>query len=305
MSVTTRNKALSRAASKRPASTSSVQTSLEVANQLWFVSLDWVASTKVKPSWEGPFTEKQLLARLKSGAFGWAHFACGLTGDGEWTRLCELTPFREYAPQMPRNTLIREIRRAKSIPTKGKPFLHKTIWFLEFEGSEFGPLNEEEVGVVLRSGRLKGRLMGWREGMPDWRLVGDIPELMDLLGGALYGPKDKQVSVDERRKSRRVPLVAAVRFTFIEPGGAIDGPFVGICRDISKAGMLILSNRNPSSAAQVRVEVTPLGPKGFETFLAEARLIRVLPDQWGFSVLFLKIKDNVSLAIDQYMAENV
>ena len=212
---------------------------------------------------------------------------------------------------------------APKIASKTASKRKSAVWFLEYGGSEFGPLSEAEMEVVLKSGRLRGHLNAWRKGMTDWQSVQQIPELMKMLGAGLYGPgksgglgglsrktkllkqlpKEPPKKAADRRGNRRVPLVAAVRFSIGEPPSrSFQGPYLGICRDINPDGMLILSNQNPTSTSRVRVEVTPLGPTGFEVFIAEAKLVRILPDKWGFSIKFLKLRDRAREAIEKYMA---
>jgi hypothetical protein len=53
------------------------------------------------------------------------------------------------------------------------------IWFIFIKGQQEGPFTYLELS---RDDRLTPDVYAWREGMADWELVGEIPELKSLVG---------------------------------------------------------------------------------------------------------------------------
>jgi hypothetical protein len=187
----------------------------------------------------------------------------------------------------------------------------RSVWFLEFQGSEFGPLSLAEVQVILRSGKLKGQLFARREGVLNWMSVEEIPEFSDDVAATGKGKnkpesaQDSQDAQDERRVSRRVPLVATVKFNVPGDSTAGSNMYMGVCRDISTHGVLILSNRVPHGTTEaMQLEVSPLGSTGVEPFVAEVEVVRVLSDKKGFSVRFKKLDAVARAALQKYLSRH-
>jgi len=49
------------------------------------------------------------------------------------------------------------------------------------KGKDVGPLDETQLRQRISRGEITAATQAWREGMPDWKPAGDIPELKDLL----------------------------------------------------------------------------------------------------------------------------
>lgn len=155
------------------------------------------------------------------------------------------------------------------------------LWYLQFEGSEFGPLTLEEVRVIQKSGRLKGKLYAWHEGMEHWIPVDQLPQLPD---GVDPTPEN------ERRTGNRIPFLATVSFA-----GA-----VGICRDLSPTGVQIFSNRFPGSkGTPIDLALTPIAP--LPELKTSAEVIRILSDGRGFAARFTALEAPQRELLRKYM----
>lgn len=154
-------------------------------------------------------------------------------------------------------------------------------WFLQFQDSKFGPLSVDEVKVVLSSGKLSGPLYAWKQGMRDWEPVERVHDLAPFL-------KVARPSQDQR-VAKRIPFMAAVRFS--SAGARRDlATFTGICRDLSKGGMRVMSSSNPGfPGSLVNLTIEPVSDATLPLFSAEGVIVRLLPNNGGFSVRFAKL----------------
>src|SRR5579885_1229583 len=109
-------------------------------------------------------------------------------------------------------------------------------WFLQFQGSKFGPLSVDECKVVLGSGKLSGPLYAWKQGMRDWEAIEHIPDLAPFV-------KVSRPSEDQRG-AKRIHFMATVKFAGAGAGRDLV-TYTGICKDFSKGGMQVMSNNNP------------------------------------------------------------
>lgn len=152
----------------------------------------------------------------------------------------------------------------------------KGPWFVQFEGSQFGPLSLDEVWLVQKSGKLHGTIFGWCAGMPKWLPVSQIPELQELIH-----------KKDNRRKAERVPFLAAVSITVI---GERSEKVVGICRDISTSGISVLCPLVSAGAGStVEVDIMPTTEGMGGTLRLNGKIARVLPGECGLAVHFDKL----------------
>jgi hypothetical protein len=175
--------------------------------------------------------------------------------------------------------------------------MNKNVWYLQFEGSEFGPLTVSEALVVVKSGKLKGELYAWTPGFVAWKPITEVKELTELNG------QIKRIgSPSDRRSSTRVALLASVRYDnglMTQAGGQI---FPGICRDISEGGIQILG-QSFGGGSLVHMEVSPMNNdeiKPFETF---GTVRKLLPNNQGFSVQFKALPETAREQIAKYSAK--
>ena len=65
-------------------------------------------------------------------------------------------------------------------------------WFCQSPEGNKGPFTDEQMGEFLRGGNLGPDHMVWREGMPNWTRIAQVPE---LTGGASAAPPQPQGAV--------------------------------------------------------------------------------------------------------------
>src|SRR6516162_2823299 len=111
-------------------------------------------------------------------------------------------------------------------------------WFLQFQGSKFGPLSMDEVKVILGSGKLTGPLYAWKQGMRDWEAVERLADLAPFVTSA-----KRETGGKDQRRAKRIRFMAAVKFSGAGAGRDL-ATFTGICRDLSRGGMQVMSSSN-------------------------------------------------------------
>jgi hypothetical protein len=157
-------------------------------------------------------------------------------------------------------------------------------WFLQFQGSKFGPLSMDEVKVVLGSGKLSGPLYAWKAGMQDWEPVDRLPDLAKFC----TAPK-RDSDTSEQRRAKRVPFVATVKFAGAGAGANL-ALFTGICKDLSGSGMSVMSSNNPGfPGSLVTLTIEPVSDASLPRFSIEGVIVRLLARDSGFSVRFTKV----------------
>ncbi len=55
-------------------------------------------------------------------------------------------------------------------------------WFVLVDGQQYGPMSHEELRLSLQQKRVSATDMFWKQGLPAWVPLAEIPELSDLLG---------------------------------------------------------------------------------------------------------------------------
>jgi hypothetical protein len=175
-------------------------------------------------------------------------------------------------------------------------------WYLICDAKEFGPLTLREAVLILKSGRLKGKILARKDGMEQAVSVEEVAEL-DVNAHSLRKiVQVKHHKGEDKRVSQRAPLLAEVHFSSGEGVGDLS-VYSGICRDISVRGMLILATRCPTTlGVKVKLNVAPLKNQGIGPFTTMAEVVRILPDKNGFSVRFDKMPETALAALTSYVA---
>jgi hypothetical protein len=257
----------------------------------------------------GPLTLEQLSDGLSTGKFLFTDYVCNPANEQKWIRLYELPDFAGFVQKKPDHALYlralkvaagdkieldpsstkHNIPRVPQRPTGLQP------WYLQYEGSEFGPLAEAEVIKVIQKGKLKGTLCAWKPGQAEWKSVYEVPELKELLTQMrILMP----TLAPEQRVKDRVAFMATVHFALLNKANATPSfAHVGICRDISVGGMLVfhrgLTVKN-GDILQVRVNTTSTDVPSFEA-LAEVRFL--YKENEGFGISFKKLPTEIKAAI--------
>jgi hypothetical protein len=60
-------------------------------------------------------------------------------------------------------------------------------WFYGKDGTQHGPVSDQEIGGLLQSGQIDGTTIIWREGMADWLPLSQVPEFQSTVTPATAG----------------------------------------------------------------------------------------------------------------------
>lgn len=269
----------------------------------WFICLG-------KEAWKGPLTSSQLYQGIVNQEWSWGHFVSQEAEEGVWKRLCEQSPFIQWAPSTPSQEVIHQIQVAllekkqgsPNLPPPLPPALKPQKWYLCQAGVQKGPFSLEEMEAVIRSQPMKETTYAWHEGLPNWKRLRDFSEFASPLSPPITAP----VSVPpppqplEKRKFPRAPLVAELRL--------LQGTQVlkGLCRDVSLGGMQVLlpfPEQEPGTLLKLKFNVLPK-QEGLKPFVAEAIWVRSLEDGRGFAVRFHRLSDEAKAHLEAYLSHS-
>jgi hypothetical protein len=232
----------------------------------------------------GPYIEDELCSEMKLGRISLSDLAYSPQDPGKWRRLIKFERLLECQPEVPANDeLIRFEDEAlarmagKSPPIKNPPKKKKSepalsnpslglkdrIWYLQSQGAEFGPFSFAELGKILNSGKLAGKIYVWKEGLVNWmpvesleQLLADLPQAERTKGFVIEQSTNKRVHI-------RSAIVATVSMK-------LDGEIhTGLCLDISEGGLQVGKwSAKVKLGDSYSVIITPLGLTGirFKTF---------------------------------------
>ncbi len=57
----------------------------------------------------------------------------------------------------------------------------KNGYYIIIDNRQLGPLNEDEISILAKNGRLSENDFVWKEGMTGWRLAKEIPEIYKYI----------------------------------------------------------------------------------------------------------------------------
>ncbi|HEV8324491.1 MAG TPA: AgmX/PglI C-terminal domain-containing protein [Myxococcota bacterium] len=77
-------------------------------------------------------------------------------------------------------------RPAPSARPAADPFAaaRRYQWFVSVSAGELGPISFQELQERIAAGEADRHCYGWRDGLADWQLLGEMPELAALFGAA-------------------------------------------------------------------------------------------------------------------------
>ena len=276
----------------------------------WYIALG--------EKWVGPLTAADVYQKVLAQEITWAHFVWK-PGQADWKRICDLKVFQAAVPTLPGKAVQSSIETAVAVPVikKAPPSRAPTAkappptdaissqireWFLYINESQAGPFSTEEVTRFLTVGKVSEKAHGWRDGMGDWQELQKIEEFARFQKKMPAPPSaPKAAKKEEKRGAPRKPLVARLLLANSE---SVE---VGICRDVSIGGMQILTDTPPGPVGtRIKMNVSPPGNKksnGFDPFVAEGVIVRILEDGHGFSFRFEKLSNVSKLAIEKYIHE--
>ncbi len=81
-------------------------------------------------------------------------------------------------------------------------------WLVTTNGKEYGPMSKDELALSLQQRRCSATDLFWRQGMPDWKPLAEIPELSDIASSvppqaAQLPPLPGEISPEESELARK------------------------------------------------------------------------------------------------------
>ncbi|MGZ3695411.1 MAG: FHA domain-containing protein [Bdellovibrionota bacterium] len=129
-------------------------------------------------------------------------------------------------------------------------------WFLQFEGSEFGPLSFNEMKTIVGSEKFQGgQLFVWAEGLPTWTPIDKSHRIFQKRVDPM-APTDVSI--------RPAPLVAMVIWNKLEGGKKIK--ITGTCESISPQEITVVCKDKPADTTPFEIEISPRKGLGIERF---------------------------------------
>lgn len=269
---------------------------------IWYIGKD--------DMWSGPFRAKEIVQKLLDRQVSGLDFVWSPNSGNHWVRICAVSDFQGVLLQAPSQELIERIQEARhskendteeragqAASSKASPV--SQTWYLQYDGSEFGPLSLEEIQQIVNSKKLPGPLFAWRPGFAKWLPVKDVVELTKLIQETKLMQSTAQAS--NKRGKARLPFLATVKFT--TPGDISRDhlKFTGISRDISEGGMLIMAKDFIGKTGdQIFVRVEPASDVGIPNFEIVGQIRRVLEGKDGFGVEFKQMPKKLLAILKDY-----
>ena len=165
----------------------------------------WYADGNGSPT--GPFSSKEVVLRLQSGALSYASHLWR-DGLGKWTRIYELSEFKCLLPAEPSAALIQGLQRTQQTIQPTPPSVQQRqearVWFVYLDNTQFGPFAEAEVTSLIDSGRVKASTYVWKKGFAEWCFAEKVAELESIFKKTTVSTKG------DKREAPRKPFEARI-----------------------------------------------------------------------------------------------
>jgi hypothetical protein len=166
-------------------------------------------------------------------------------------------------------------------------------WFLQFDGSEFGPLSHKEMKVVVSSQKFQGgELFIWAEGLPTWTLI-------DKNHKIFGGPPTTQTGT--KSSWRPVPLVAMI--TWFVPGKAAKKKITATCESISLEDISIVCAEKISDTSPFEIEVSPRKGLGVERFQLKVKFDPNRISKKGYTLEIISMTSKTKMVLERFIRE--
>lgn len=167
-----------------------------------------------------------------------------------------------------------------------------SAWYLQFAGSEFGPLSLKELRVVITSKQFQGGVLyAFTEGLADW-----IP--VDKISKFLEGP------VSEFTATQRVGSGAAFSGTVhcILDRKKPDQKVTGSCEGITLSEITVAFKKPLDTKTSLfEIEVLPAPATGVGNFTATVKLDRSRTSGATQVLIFMQAAPGTKMAIERYL----
>ena len=259
-------------------------------------------------NWIGPMQASDVYAMIQNHQISWVHYVWR-KGQSGWQRVCEVEPFKEYAPDQSKPKTKPNDSQVK--PSRNEP----RKWFLSYQDSQFGPFSHSEILHFLKIEKITPRVHAWSQGMSNWKRIEEISEFqspekkLEEKSTSAYRARrnyshesSSRFPQKEQRANPRRPLLAKMILSDDQ------SVILGVCRDISMGGMQVLTDEAPvKTGTLIKMNVSPstneTGPN-IPPFVAEGQVVRILEDGRGFSFRFTQLSDTAKKSIEVYIESN-
>jgi len=89
------------------------------------------------------------------------------------------------------------------------------MWSVLIAGKTYGPYNISELAQFISEGRVKPNTFVWTDGMSEWKVAGDVPQLSHLFSIALSQPLNNKKAKSPLYKRKGFIIALSIIFVFI------------------------------------------------------------------------------------------
>ena len=262
--------------------------------------------------WVGPMTAADVYEKVIQGQIAWTHLVWK-PGMSAWQKICDVPTFLALVPKPVasessktgiKSPGAKGARAGKATPPPAPVEAEARTWFLYYSDAQYGPFSQDEVEHYLSIGKIDSKAHAWCDGMDNWKPIEKLPEFKSALGAQKKLPPPAPPAVraaakgrtKENRGAPRKPLVARIMMSDSRQ------VHTGVCRDISIGGMQVLTEVVPGKVGDwLKMNVSTVGGRKIESFVAEGVIVRVLEDGRGFSFRFEGLNAAAKRAIENYV----
>jgi pSer/pThr/pTyr-binding forkhead associated (FHA) protein len=166
-----------------------------------------------------------------------------------------------------------------------------TAWYLQFAGSEFGPLSLKELKVVVTSKQFQGGVLyAFTEGLADWLPVEKIQKFLDA-------PLPEFTAT--QRIGSGVTLTATVH-CFLNSKNQ-EAKLTGSCENIGLSEITVSLKGAFQPNNLFEIEVLPVPSSGIGNFRATVKLDRTRENGNSHTFLFIQAAPGTKMEIERYL----
>ena len=165
-----------------------------------------------------------------------------------------------------------------------------TAWYLQFAGSEFGPLSLKELKVVLSSKQFQGGVLyAFTEGLADWLPVDKIQKFLDAplpeftatqrIGSGVALPATVHCYLDKNRERK----------------------ITGSCQKVGLSEITVAIKGEFKPLNLFEIEVLPVPSSGIGNFRATVKLDRSSESGGSHTLLFIQAAPGTKMEIERYL----
>lgn len=167
-------------------------------------------------------------------------------------------------------------------------------WYLQFDGSEFGPLSFSEMKAIVGSQKFQGGdLFAWADGMPSWTLINRDHKIFR------DGAAAKEIVAQGAEQP--VPLVAMVNWHKDEAGKK--KKINGTCESISPHEISVTTSEKLTVGESFEIEVTPRAGQGIERFRLTVKIDPERVRKSGYTFFVVSTPPRTKLALERYIRD--